>query len=557
MMSANDMPVINRVNSKLPITAILLSMKEKASLSSPSNLMKAHLEQLHVLIESLLDKGEIEEKVKLLNAKLFECEAEINASKITSMSPLFSKLKQQLTFSLVPPCRSFSEKELKEAQEILQHLMDSWLIHVHFEITTSTPMKHKVLIGLKDDELAQEISAQIKYFNYDCILCENVEEIAAFLANSSTIDAILLGSELCAGYSATEIKQQLKNIPTLFISTNEDIATRLYAVQAGGEAFITFPLEFTNLIEKLDQAVIREGESVPYRILVVEDSRTQANIVARILEQAGMIVQILADPLKANEVLIDFQPELILLDLHMPKCLGTDFAKAIRQQDVYVSVPIVYLSVEEDMSTQFAAIKNGGDDFLSKPVLPDHLIATITSRVHRYRALHAELIQDSLTGLFNHSRVLEQLDLEIARAKRNNTSLCFAMIDLDHFKAVNDSYGHPVGDRVIKGIARILKQRLRKTDSIGRYGGEEFAVILPQTSSNVVFHKLEEIRRGFATLLHRSADPCLEFTVTFSAGLAEFSSQHNTIDKLVQAADQALYLAKAQGRNQIIISNSR
>src|SRR5262249_46090064 len=150
-----------------------------------------------------------EEKVKLLNARLLECEAEINASKITSMGLLFNKLKQQLTFSLALPCRTFSEKELKEAQETLQHLMDNWLIHVHFEIITPTPMKLKVLIGLKDAELAQEISAQIKYFNYDCILCKNIEEMAAFLSSSSTINAILLDSELCTGYSAAEIKKQL------------------------------------------------------------------------------------------------------------------------------------------------------------------------------------------------------------------------------------------------------------------------------------------------------------------------------------------------------------
>ncbi|MGD9591960.1 MAG: GGDEF domain-containing protein, partial [Candidatus Berkiella sp.] len=165
--------------------------------------------------------------------------------------------------------------------------------------------------------------------------------------------------------------------------------------------------------------------------------------------------------------------------------------------------------------------------------------------------------QDSLTGLLNHTRILEQLDLEMARAKRNGTPLSFAMIDIDHFKAINDSHGHPVGDRVIKGLARLLKQRLRKVDSIGRYGGEEFAIVFAQTQAQSVLKKLDDIRRGFSKLLHRSSDPLIEFSATFSVGLAELSEELNTLDKLVNAADKALYIAKEQGRNRIVFYNDK
>jgi diguanylate cyclase (GGDEF)-like protein len=126
------------------------------------------------------------------------------------------------------------------------------------------------------------------------------------------------------------------------------------------------------------------------------------------------------------------------------------------------------------------------------------------------------------------------------------------MLDIDNFKMVNDSHGHPVGDRVIKGLARLLKQRLRKIDSIGRYGGEEFAIIFPQSQGYNVYKKLDEIRRGFANLLHRSGDPSIEFSATFSVGLAELSIENDSVDKLVNAADKALYSAKEQGRNCIV-----
>jgi diguanylate cyclase (GGDEF)-like protein len=241
----------------------------------------------------------------------------------------------------------------------------------------------------------------------------------------------------------------------------------------------------------------------------------------------------------------------------MPQCSGIELAQVIRQQDPFVSIPIVFLSAEDDTDKQLIAMSGGGDDFLTKPISAHHLISAVIARAIRSRTLRSEMIEDSLTGLLNHTRILEQLDLEIVRSKRNASPLSFAMIDIDHFKTINDSHGHPVGDRVIKGLARLLKQRLRKMDSIGRYGGEEFAIIFPQTEGKELLNKLEEIRRGFSKLLHRSADPLIEFSATFSIGLAQLTDTINTVDKMVQAADKALYMAKEQGRNCTVFYNQQ
>ena len=167
------------------------------------------------------------------------------------------------------------------------------------------------------------------------------------------------------------------------------------------------------------------------------------------------------------------------------------------------------------------------------------------------------MIQDSLTGLLNHTRVLEQLDLEIARASRENEDLSFVMIDIDHFKAVNDQYGHPIGDRVIRSLARLLKQRLRKSDSIGRYGGEEFAVILPKTDPKMAGALINEIRESFSKIQHKSnSEELPEFTCTFSAGVAHITEKLNSVDSLCQAADKALYAAKHSGRNCVVLESS-
>lgn len=456
--------------------------------------------------------------------------------------------------------RHIPANKLTDCQAYIQKLEEVIAIHVmdpHLGDTSETVIvKPCLLIGLKDKQLTEEIIHQVNYFGYSSLGFESLTDIINHInANADkTYGALLLDTQYCEPADLDRLKALSEKLPIIFISRHHDVSTRLFAVKAGGRGFLVRPLEFTNLIEKIDQLTTPTSEKIPYRILIVEDSRTQAHLINQHLENAGMITEILIDPLKINEALIEFQPDLILLDLYMPTCSGIDLAKVIRQQDMFVGIPIVYLSAEEDLNKQLTAIRGGGDDFLTKPIVPQYLIDSVAAKAQRSRTLRAEMIMDSLTETLNHTRILEQLELEIARAKRNKTPLSFAMIDIDHFKSINDSHGHPVGDRVIKGLARLLKQRLRKSDSIGRYGGEEFAIILPQTEPDSFYTKLDEIRRSFSKLLHRSSDPLIEFSATFSAGLAKLEGDINTVDEIVQAADKALYEAKAKGRNCIVYS---
>jgi diguanylate cyclase (GGDEF)-like protein len=162
--------------------------------------------------------------------------------------------------------------------------------------------------------------------------------------------------------------------------------------------------------------------------------------------------------------------------------------------------------------------------------------------------------RDSLTGLLNHSNLKEQLNREVMRSKRTGSEICFAMIDVDHFKKVNDTYGHLTGDRVLRGLARLLQERLRATDIIGRYGGEEFAVILLNTDLENAEQIVNEIRDKFSKLTQRVNGS--EFHVTFSCGIASFPD-YDTTDSLNEAADNALYEAKEKGRNRTILARNR
>jgi diguanylate cyclase (GGDEF)-like protein len=340
-------------------------------------------------------------------------------------------------------------------------------------------------------------------------------------------------------------------VTAIFLADQNDIASRLWAVRAGGKAYFTHPLDVGKLIDKLDALLARDATE-PYRILIIEDDQDVASYYTLILQSASMQVVAITDPLKVMQPLIEFNPDLILMDVYMPGCTGPEMAAVIRQQESYDGIPIVFLSAETRLHQQLDAMHQGGDDFLTKPIQPDHLISAISSRAQRSRVAQRKMIRDGLTGLLNHTRIKEQLNREIEMARRRETTVSLALIDLDHFKSVNDVYGHSVGDRVLKSLSRVLQQRLRRTDVIGRYGGEEFAIIMSDTSGYQARVVLDEIRNGFAHIRQHAENS--DFSVTFSCGIASFPL-YNTAALLNRAADQALYLAKRRGRNQIVLAD--
>ncbi len=367
------------------------------------------------------------------------------------------------------------------------------------------------------------------------------------------LDLLLTGGGLAGNTIATLQQGRAAPVPVIFLSARSVLGAHLQAVRAGGNAYLSTPVDGEALIDKLDQLTTPPTND-PYRILVVDDEPIVAKYHASLLQAAGMVTHVVYDPMQVMAPLSEFKPDLILMDLYMLGCTGLELAEMIRQQEAYIGIPIVFLSGELNTSRQLMAMQHGGDDFLTKPIQPDHLVSAVRSRVQRLRTLRALMLRDSLTGLLNHASIKEQLQLEILRARRQGTALAFALIDLDHFKTVNDTYGHPTGDRVIKALARLLRQRLRSTDLVGRYGGEELAIIFSNTRAQDALNVLDELRRRWAQLTHHGEGG--EFTVTFSGGVVAASPETDAL-YLIDAADRALYRAKAAGRDCLILSDAQ
>ena len=423
-----------------------------------------------------------------------------------------------------------------------------------------TRSKRQRLIYLCDDEPDQvsQLLHHLRCFGHEVVHFEDTDTFFNAVITRRP-DAIIMDVQFPQGNTAgTETLASLNKLtgeplPSIVLSAHGDFHSRLSAVRAGCNGYFTKPVKPLDLMLAVDELTTPSDEE-PLRILIVDDEPEVAAYHALLLEQAGMAVQQVNHPADALTALERFSPDLLLVDVYMPVCSGEELANIIRQQPEHVGLPIIYLSSETDSQKQLSAMTAGVEAFITKPVIPDELVSAVTLRAERLRLLRSLMTRDSMTGLYNHSTTTELISKALAQAHRDNTQHAMAMIDIDHFKAVNDTHGHLAGDQVIITLARLLKTRLRMSDIIGRYGGEEFVVLLKGVSDERACELIDALRHDFAQVDFHAGGT--RFRCTFSAGISRFPN-HPSTESLRLSADQALYRAKHQGRNQVVTSKEQ
>jgi len=302
------------------------------------------------------------------------------------------------------------------------------------------------------------------------------------------------------------------------------------------------------------------------RILVVEDSRAQADLIGEVLRREGYDVSFAPDGGTALRKVRATPPDLVLLDMVLPDRSGAEVLRIIKAlPDQFI--PVILLSVKADLEARVKGLRMGAEDYLAKPFHDAEILARVGAMM-RIKTLQDDLrqardrldrlsITDGLTEIPNHRHFQEQLRKEWGRAQRYQSPVSLIMMDLDHFKDVNDCYLHPFGDRVLKGTAEVIRHSLRDPDVCARYGGEEFSVVLPNTALPGASKVADRIREAVAAQVYLvdavrdpSTDRPAEVRVTCSLGVAAYPAKDiASIEQLVRHADQALFKAKADGRN--------
>ena len=411
----------------------------------------------------------------------------------------------------------------------------------------------RVVLIHPDKHLGEDLRRGLGPFGYAVTQYESIGAAKNVLPRQATdvmlvqiadeIDQATLDSQ-----AVIELREQLNgHVPAIFLANSSDLSIQLCAARALGDAFLTTPVDIPGVAARIEE-LIREGEQLPLRVLIVDDDESLAEHYRLVLQADGMLAERACNPSDALAMLHQLRPDVLLMDLYMPQWTGAELARVIRYDENWQGMPIIYLSAEADLNQQIRAMGSGADSFLVKPIGDMQLVSAVRSRAKRARKLAEMMRQDSLTGLLKHASIKDRLEQEAHRASRNNKSLSVAMIDIDFFKRVNDGWGHPMGDQVIKTLGQLLRQRLRRQDGAGRYGGEEFLVILPECHLNDARQLIDDIRRRFSDISFVSNGQ--SFNVTISAGVVSTHEFRQGQD-LLAAADKALYKAKQSGRNQI------
>jgi diguanylate cyclase (GGDEF)-like protein len=298
----------------------------------------------------------------------------------------------------------------------------------------------------------------------------------------------------------------------------------------------------------------------PHHILVVDDEPVNLTLLSKRLAQRGYQVSTAESADQALAVINADRPDIVLLDIFMPKVSGVDLLRTLRESEPTKALPVILVSALGDTSHIVRGLAEGANDYVTKPVNQPILVARIeallrSSAMVRRLEVQTEILSrlaayDELTGVYNRRSLFHALENEVSRSGRYGRDLSVLLLDIDHFKSVNDEYGHPLGDVVLRAVAQRAFEALRSCDTLCRYGGEEFCAILPETNATGGVRAAERVRLAVECTPFQVNDKAL--TMSVSIGVSAWKgARGDKVPDLLAAADRALYVAKNAGRNRV------
>lgn len=424
--------------------------------------------------------------------------------------------------------------------------------------TNSAPPPSSTVLLVDDDQSfvdkAQTLGDQLLI--HVCQATSTEEALAQLDACQGGVEAIFINVDMGEEFDPFELvrriraRRESKPTPLAFISEEGRIRDRVQAAHAGAVLFLDKPVDSTEFSQAVHQLVSlkRAAQST---VLVIDDDRDFVAETRRLFDTHDIVLAHLADSTDVLQQLERTNPDAVVINATMSGVSGFDLCRMLRTIPRWQDLPIVFVSDKGGIDARVAAFRGGADDFLLKPVAAQELLARVEVRIERARLMRQRADRDVLTGLLTRRAFLESVAARISEVRRKGKPLAFCLLDLDHFKQINDTHGHIAGDRVLAGLGRLLQNRFRFEDLRGRWGGEEFAIAIVNEDAATAKKVLERIQKEFEAVEFEGADG-QPFRVTFSAGIAQVPCDGQEADQLLKTADERLYAAKAAGRNQII-----
>jgi diguanylate cyclase (GGDEF)-like protein len=296
-------------------------------------------------------------------------------------------------------------------------------------------------------------------------------------------------------------------------------------------------------------------------ILIIDDAKENIIVLSRLLKSQGNIMFAQSGE-EGLRLALQSAPDLILLDISMPGMDGFEVLMQLKQAQATLDIPVIFITGIPDSDTEEKGLTLGAVDYITKPFAPAVVKARVRHQLN-LRRLTLELkaaneqltllaMTDPLTGAHNRRYFIDMLKNELPRARRYNRPACVIMFDIDRFKSINDSFGHDIGDQVIIEVVKISTDLLRKNDVFSRFGGEEFIILLPETTLELATTIAERLCAKIANTPIRIPQKNLVFTV--SAGVTQVEAHDDTLEEIIRRADTALYQAKQQGRNRVVVA---
>jgi diguanylate cyclase (GGDEF)-like protein len=421
----------------------------------------------------------------------------------------------------------------------------------------AVPQKpHHRLYHLTDSSpLAVELDQRLEALGYELELIDSGDELKEILTALAPdiviVDAAYVGELEGIGAALRSTRERSgARIGLLVVSHEDSVPVRLAARRAGANALLIKPGSVEDVLAKLQEVLAGGAQSDKYRILVVEDDRSQALFAESILRNAGMEAQVVTDAFEVLDAMETFKPDLVLMDLYMPQCDGTELTALIREREEFLNTPIVFLSGESDQDKHYEALSVGGDDFLSKPIRPKYLIASVTNRVQRARVLRnrtaAPNPRDPATGLFHRHHLLDRLNdaLGAENARERDGGVLF--LEIDGVATLRERLGLSGVEQVLGDAAAFLVQQLDAPELASRYGDGCLVVFSPERDDAALEARASTLRT--LLLAHGFSVAGQPLRIRVSVGSCALRHGFADAGALLNAAERASREARGRER---------